>query len=496
MRLAVLGLFHEANTFSPVVADRTMFADGGVLRGEAIVNEYKGSSATIGGLLAGADKLGVDAVPLMFAFVNPTGPITEDAFEDLAGEMLDELSTRGPWDGVMLNIHGAAVAEHLMDADGELAARVRRVVGPDVPVGAVLDLHANASQELIDALTVTLAYQTNPHVDAAQQAMRCTELVVQTARREIRPCQYLVRLPLTVNVARQDTAVPPMSTLMAAAAALRGTRGMLSVSLIQGFPYADVPHMGMSCLAVHDGDQAEARAAAESLASVVWASREDLQARGLTVDEALDIVERDPKGPVVMLDVGDNIGGGAPGDSTLILTAARKRGLGPVVQTLYDPGSAGQCVESGAGSRVDLQVGGRHSATPPLSLSGRISRITDGRFEDPSPTHGGFRYFDMGTTAVVETDDGHALLLTSRLIMNTSLQQLLSHGIEPRDFRIVVAKGVNGPRAAYTPIARQLLVVDTAGVTTMTVEHLPYNHRHHPIYPFEPATPTPIFTTA
>jgi microcystin degradation protein MlrC len=489
MRLAMLGLYHEANTFSPILADRELFAAGGVLRGREIVDEYASSATTLGGYLAAGEKLGVEVVPLVFAFVNPIGAITEDAFEALVDEMIGQLAGHGPWDGVLLNLHGAAVAEHVPDADAEIASRVRRVVGPAAPVGAVLDLHANVSQRLVDALTVTLVYQTNPHVDAAQQAMRCAELVVQAARGEIEPKQWLIRLPLVANIARQDTSEEPMATLVAAAAQVASRPGMLSASVVEGFPYADVPQMGMSCLVIHDGDQFEAKRAAQSLAAVVWTCRADLQAQGLSVDAALDLVEREPAGPVVLLDVGDNIGGGAPGDSTVILAAAMRRRIRSLVQTLWDASAVRACAEAGVGAEVELSVGARHehSAGSPVRVTGRVRLLSDGRFEDPAATHGGFRFYDMGPTAVLETAGGHTLALTSRQIMNTSRQQLLSLGIDPARYRVVVAKGVNGPRAAYGPIAARMLVVDTDGITAMGLDRFDYTRRPRPLYPFEPA---------
>lgn len=489
MRFATLGLFHEANTFAPLPADLRLFEDGGVFRGKEIVEQYAGSATTYGGYLAACEQLDIELVPLLAAFVTPTGSITREAFESLVGEMIERLVRQGPWDGVLLNVHGAAVAEHFPDADAEIAARVRSVVGPDVPVGAVLDMHANVSQELIDELTVTLVYQTNPHVDPGARAVDCTKLVAAAARGEIRPEQALVRLPLVVNIARQDTAEQPMADLVAKARELAARPGMLSASVVEGFPYADVAEMGMSCIAIHDGDRAKAEAAARELARSIWEQRVSLQAKGITVHQALDIVAETPDGPVVLLDVGDNIGGGAPGDSTEILAAAVKRGMDSLVQTLWDPESAQRCIEAGVGARLRLEVGAKHthSAGRPVSVVGHVRAVSDGRFEEPTPTHSGFRFFDAGPTAVFETTHGHTLVLNSKAVINSSLQQLLSVGVDPAGYRIVVAKGVNSPRAAYGPIAKRLVVVDTDGVTAMGLDRFTYQNRAKPLYPFEDA---------
>jgi microcystin degradation protein MlrC len=487
MRFAALGIYHEANTFSSISADRELFENGGVFRGQEIVAEYAGSGTILGGFLAAADKLRVDLVPLFFARVNPVGPITEDVFEAFSREMLEELDRRGPWDGVLLALHGAAVAEGHSDADAELASRVRSAVGPTVPIGAVLDMHANVSSRLVDALTVTLVYQTNPHVDAREQAIDCANLVLRTARGEIRPRQAAMTPPLVVNIVRQDTSEPPMRDLVAEAQKIRRRPGMLSTSVVEGFPYADVPNMGMSFLAIHDGDEEAALAAAKDLADLAWQRREELRGHGLSVAEALELAEREPHGPVVLLDVGDNIGGGAPGDSTVILSAARERSIGSLLQTLWDPDAVEACRAAGADGEVLLQVGARHShsAGSPVTVSGRVRHFGEGKFEEAQPVHGGFRFFDMGPSVVFDTTDGHTLVLMSRQTANTSRQQFLSLGVDPQDYHIVVAKGVNAPRAAYLPIARRLLVVDTEGVAALALDRFAYQRRRRPLYPFE-----------
>lgn len=489
MRIATLGLVHEANTFSPILADHQLYEDGGVLRGAEIVAQHATAATTMGGFLAAGRWPNVTVDPLVFAYVNPIGPITRDVFGQLLGEMRDRLENRGPWDAVLLALHGAAVAEHIHDADGEIAQQVREIVGPDVPVGATLDLHANISRRLTEALTVTTVYQTNPHVDAFEQAITCAELIVRTARGEIAPKQALVEVPVVVNIARQDTSERPMTDLIAAAADVGKRPGMLWAGVVEGFPYADVPQMGMSCVAVHDGDRDAATSAAAELAAEVWSRRDDLQARGLSVAEALDIARREPRRPVVLLDVGDNIGGGAPGDSTEILAEAVRSGFRSLLLTLWDPEAVRRCVAAGVGAQVTLTVGARHphSAGEPVPVIGRVRRLSDGRFEDSTPTHGGFRFYDMGPTAVVETTGEHTLVLTSKQTMNSSLQQLRSVGIEPKHFRAIVAKGVNSPRAAYGPIASRMLVVDTDGITAMDLASFTYRNRRKPLYPFEPA---------
>jgi len=189
----------------------------------------------------------------------------------------------------------------------------------------------------------------------------------------------------------------------------------------------------------------------------------------------------------VLMDVGDNIGGGSPADSTILLEAAQRLGVRRYLQTLRDPDAVSTCVAAGVGATVSLEVGGKTDDLHgrPVVVTGTVRRISDGRFEEPTPIHGGFRFFDGGPTVVLETTDDHTLVLTTRLIGNTSIQQMYSVGVRPEAMHVVVAKGVVSPRPAYEPIAAQIVLVNTPGVTTSDLSRFTYSHRRRPLYPFE-----------
>jgi microcystin degradation protein MlrC len=187
------------------------------------------------------------------------------------------------------------------------------------------------------------------------------------------------------------------------------------------------------------------------------------------------------------MDVGDNIGGGSPADSTVLLEAAQRLGVRHYLQTLRDPEAVSACIAAGVGARVELDVGAKTDDMHgrPVRVRGTVRRISDGKFEEPTPIHGGFRFFDGGPTVVLETDDEHTLVLTTRLIGNTSIQQMYSVGVRPERMRIVVAKGVVSPRPAYEPIAAEIVLVNTPGVTTSDLSRFTYTRRRRPLYPFE-----------
>jgi microcystin degradation protein MlrC len=486
MRLATLGLSHETNTFARLPATYERFAADGILRGEEIVRAYAESHATLAGYLEAGTWPEVEVVPLLFTQTNPIGTITRDAFERIVGEMLNLLRDHGPWDGVLLALHGAAVSEQYPDVDGEIAARVRALVGPNVPIGLAIDMHANISAKMVDNVTATVVYRTNPHLDPRPRARECADIIVRTIRGEIHPVQALEMPPVAINIVKQFTGEEPMRSLVTDVDEALRRPGMLSASVAEGYPYADVAEMGMSFLTVHDGDVSVARQTAEWLASRAWKRRAEFVGDTPSPEEALRSAMAAP-GPVVLMDVGDNIGGGSPGDSTVLLAEAQRLGVRRYLQTLFDPEAVAACIAAGVGQTVSLRVGAKTDDMhgQPVEVAGRVRVISDGRFEEPTPTHGGFRFFDGGTTVVLDTIDQHTLVLTSRLVGNTSIQQMYATGVRPETYQVVVAKGVVSPRPAYEPIAAQIVLVNTPGVTTSDLSRFEYRRRRRPLYPFE-----------
>ncbi|AYY13254.1 M81 family peptidase [Actinobacteria bacterium YIM 96077] len=491
MRLAAVGFGHEANSFAPVPATLQAWQHAGILEGAAIRERYASSESILAGFFGyEAEDPGVELVPLLFSWITPTGVSTREAYEHLAGRMVAALREAGPWDGVLMPQHGAAVAEHHLDADGETIRRVRDVVGGRVPIGVTLDLHANVSDAMVSHADVITVFQTNPHVDAREQGLACARLLGRQIRGEIEPVMALADVPLAINILRQGTSDEPMASLLRQAREEERRPGVLSVSVVEGFPYADVPEMGMSVLAVTDGDDALAGDVAYRIADAAWQRRAEFAGDAHGIDDALREADAAARGPVVLLDMGDNVGGGSPGDSTHVLHAARQLGIRGVAACLFDPRAAREAAAAGPGARVELEVGGRvddrHGA--PLPVAGEVVAVTDGKFEDPTPTHGGARFFDLGTSAGIRTDDGLALAVHSRPEGTRSQEQFRTLGIEPRHERIIVAKGVHSPRAAFEPLATRLIWVATPGATSADLSNFTYRYRRRPMFPFEPAS--------
>jgi microcystin degradation protein MlrC len=486
-RVGIVALQHESNTFLGRPTTLADFTAGRLLDGEAVRAAFAGIPHEVGGFFAGLAAEAVEAVPVFAAWAVPSGTIAADAADELVRRLLAAVERAGPLDGWLVAPHGAAVAENHADFDGHWLALLRERVGAGVPVVGTLDLHANLSPRTVAVCDALIAYRTNPHLDQFERGAEAAALIGSAARGEVRPVTAARFPPLVANIERQATAEPHWRPLLDLAERQREHGGALSNSLVCGFPYADVPEMGSAVLAVTDDDPALAGRLADELASLWWEGRADFAGELVSVADALDRVER-LDGSVCLLDMGDNVGGGSPGDGTVIAHALHARRLGPGVAVLFDPEAVRAADAAGVGSRLRLSMGGRTDDRhgPPLAAEVTVVAVTDGRWEEPAVRHGGIRHYDQGRTAAVRTDAGLTVVLTSRRTPPFSLGQLTSCGLDPAAFRVLVAKGVHAPVAAYAPVCRHLVRVNTPGVTTADMAALPYRHRRRPLYPLEP----------
>jgi microcystin degradation protein MlrC len=489
MRVGIIAFLQESNTFLAGKTTLAHFERDLLCEEEGVRKHFAGSHHEVGGFFAGLEAEGIEAVPVFAARALPYGMVEAGAFDELLRRMLAALDRAGPLDGLLVAPHGATVAESAPDADGEWLSRVRERVGPDVPIIGTLDLHANVSPAMVRAVNALIAYRTNPHLDQKQRGLDAARLMVRTLRREVFPTMAARFPPLAVNIERQATAESPGRELYALADRQLQREGVLSNSLLLGFPYADVPEMGASVLAVTDRDSDLAATLAGELAGYWWDHRHDFVGQLIDVEEAVRRAA-DLAGPNCLLDMGDNVGGGSPGDGTFLAHELHRTLLGPSCVVLADPEAQASARSAGIGASLRLRVGGktddRHGG--PLEAEFTVRGLSDGHFTEPNPRHGGFSTFDQGPTAVVATDSGLTVVLTTNRMVPFSINQLTSCGLDPAHFRVLVAKGVHAPVAAYAPVCRHLIRVDTPGVTSADLSRLAYHHRRRPMFPFEPET--------
>lgn len=487
MRVGIIGLLHESNTFIAEKTTLSHFERDTLLTGSRIPERFSDTAHELGGFFAGLAKESIEAVPVFAARAVPWGPVTTDAYQQLLDMMFSRLAEAGPLDGILVAPHGATVCESVSDADGCWLQRLRQQTGDTMPIIGTLDAHANLSQQMVAATTAIVAYRTNPHLDQFDRGVEAAQLMARTLRDEVRPVQQAEFPPLAINIERQMTSEPHLAPLYETLDEMRQKDGVLSSSLLLGFPYADVAEMGSSVLVVTDDDRQLACTEALHLAELLWQRRHDFQGRFVSMDDAVQQAMA-LDGPVCLLDMGDNVGGGSPGDSTHLAHAIRRNNAGSALISINDPQSVEQAVSAGIGANADMRIGGKTDSLHGTPLEGTftIRGIYEGRFTDRQTRHGGFTDYDQGRTAVVQSTDGRlTILLTSRRIPPFSLVQLTSCDLDPPDFHIIVAKGVNAPVAAYAPVCRNLIRVNSPGCTTADMTQLTFQHRRKPMFPFE-----------
>lgn len=486
MRVGIIGLLHESNTFISQPTTLEHFRQNTMLVGEPIRDKFAAAPHELGGFFQGCADAGLDAVPLFVARAMPYGTITADTFATLCEQLWRQLDATGPLDGLLVAPHGATVSERYPDADGYWLGELRRRVGPRLPICGTLDPHANLSPAMVAACDALVAYRSNPHLDQRARGVEAASLLARTLRGEIRPTMAAAFPPVAINIERQLTSEPHCLGLYAQADAQLTRPGVLSNSVILGFPYADVAEMGSAFLVATNDDRALAQSLADSLADWLWERRADFVGQMIEIPDAVERAAASA-GPVCLLDMGDNVGGGSPGDSTFLAHSLHQRRLARSLVVLYDPAAVLECQAAGIGSQRTLALGGKTDALhgEPLVADFTVRGLYDGKFSEPEPRHGGFTHCDQGPSAVVECESGLTALLTSLRMPPFSLRQLTSCDLDPAAFRAIVAKGVNAPVAAYAPVCRELIRVNTPGVTTADMGRLAYRHRRRPLYPFE-----------
>jgi len=485
MRIAVGGFMHESNTFAAHATDLERFREGSLTYGPAMVPVWREAHHEVGGFLAAARELAFDLVPLGMAWATPGGPVTDEFFEHFADVLVTGVRMANA-DGVLVALHGAMVTPRYPDADAEVLRRLRAAVG-EKPVAVTLDYHGNFSPAIADLTDVVVGYQTYPHVDQRDRGRLAADLLFRTVAKEIQPVCHVAKPPMILNLLGQDTAREPMAGLMRAAREAETRPGILSVSLMAGFPYADVPDMGPSVVVVADGNRELAKAVADELAAAMWAAREDLYVECPDPREAVTRAVASTWNPVLLIDLGDNIGGGSAGDGTVLFEELlRQRATGFVV-VLHAPTAVLAAKEAGIGRAFDATVGGAADRLhgEPVAVRGVVRSLHDGKWVEGEPRHGGRRENDQGHTAVIDLGDSNTLVLNSLRTPPFSLGQLTSLGIDPRQAKIVVVKAAVAYKAAYAPVAGEIIPVDTPGLTAINPARFTYTRIRRSMFPLD-----------
>lgn len=471
-RIAAIGVFHETNTYSPLPTDLTAFRRRGLLHGTAWVEEFAGTRTVGGGFLAGAAEAGLELVGVFGAYATPAGLVTAEAMDVIIDGISTELDRAGAVDGVLLELHGALVADGQDDAEQTIVTLLRQRLG-DRPLIAVTDLHANVRTGRLAELDALIGYRTNPHVDTHQRGRDAALIMSRVHREGITLARAHRGLRCRAIPSSQATADRPLRLIMDRAAALESEYGLIDVTVHAGYAYADVPHLGLGFSATADARHRElAEAAVADLAAFAEPLIGEFERLLPSPADAFADALTGP-GLSAIADTGDNINGGSPGDGTWLLAIALGHPGVPVIGTLWDPEAAAAAHRAGVGATLELDLGGRSgsSSGTPVRVSATVRALSDGSFVNTGPMATGARV-SMGDAAVFGIGSVD-LVLQSTPIQPNDPELFRSLGLDPSAYRIALLKGAAAIRAGWAPLTDRFIDAATPGPCDADLGRLP-----------------------
>ena len=489
-RVAIGGVLHETHTFMEQPTTLADFADQSLHYGTDLIAAMRGSRSGIGGMIDRATEAGWQLLPTLYAAAMPGGPVTQAAYHDLLSGLRARLRQSLPIDGLLLALHGAMVAEGELDAEGDIVAQARAIVGDAAPIVVLLDMHGNISPRLVELADVLLAYDTNPHIDAYARGAEAAAIMTRLLWRELRPTPALARPALLLPAQSTGTAVPPLAPVHKRAAEIEAQDKVICIAVMAGFAYADTPFTGPSIIVTTDAQPELAAACAEELSVLLYEQRAEAIPSFLAPAEAVRLAASREQGPVILVDSADNIGGGTAGDGTDALVAMLARGVHEGAIVLADAQAVDTCWRAGSSAEVTLAVGGKADDWhgQPVTVTGTVRALSEGVFEYENPDNHFASFYGstvhMGRSVWLRVA-GVNILLTERKTPPLDLAQLRHIGIIPEAQRMIVVKSAVAYRAAYMPIASATIEMDTAGLCSANLARFPYRHLQRPVYPLD-----------
>jgi microcystin degradation protein MlrC len=492
IRIATGGISQETNTFQwePTTLEDFQKGSSAIHRGEEIL-ELEGTGTIYGGIIAEAKKHDVELIPTTFGRSVPGGRVSRNAFESLRDEIVEGIRQAMPVDGVLLAIHGAMALEHDDDGEGPLLRAIREVVGPDLPIVAPLDLHTNLSEEMMERATAFVGYKHYPHIDTPETGAKSMEILVRTIRGEIKPVMAHVKVPLIApNQSMVTTWESPLKKVIDRGREMEQEPGVIAATVLGGFPFSDVPYTSVATIVVTDDDPGLARRYANELARMAWDLRDDFEIHPTPIDEAIQrAMSGSPGSTYVLADISDSGASGTAGDGTAVLAGLLKASAkSAAVAQIMDREAVAACIEAGVGNSVTLNVGGKHDGLhgDPVEVTGKVRLIHEGSFIMAGPMGAG-TVAGRGKTVVLEINgrDGIELQLSELRGHPNDLNYFRAFGIEPTERRILVLKSAAHYRAAFEPIATEVIEVDAPGISSPRLENFDYKNLRRPVYPLD-----------
>jgi len=472
MKIFAAQLSTETNTFAPCPTGWGGFQEFGIFRGDASLRAPESVGYLMAELRRLAESDGNEIAEGLSAEAQPSGPVIREVYETLRDEIVAGVRAALPLDAVVLMLHGAMVAQHHDDCEGDLLACIREVVGPDVPIAATLDPHCHFTELMQCAANILIAYKEYPHTDAIDRLREVYRLVTQAVDEKVTPVTAVHDCRM---VGAWHTTSEPMAGFVRRMKSFEGRDGILSVPLGHGFPWGDVPEAGAKLWVIADRDPTQAGALARQLGDEFWAMRHEVQPQWHDLNHGLDLALAVGAGPVVVADVADNPGGGAPGDSTFVLRRIVERGIPDVaLGCFWDLGAIQICADAGVGATLDLRIGGKCGVTSgdPVDLRVTVRAVHDTHSQSIQGMS-----MPLGRSVWVEGPNGLDIVLVSVRTQVMGVDAFTGIGIAMDAKRLVIVKSTQHFQAEFAPRAKAIFHVAAPGALTPDFAAIPYRRR-------------------
>lgn len=486
MRVAIGQIYHETNTFSAEWTNESSFRQSEWLEGQEIITAHEGVRDYIGGMIDEARLLDIELVPVFSAAAEPSGIIVEETWHKMKQRLMDLLMEAGELDGICLALHGAGISEECNDIEGELLSSVRAAAGTEIPLVATLDLHANMTPAMVEHADLLLGVNLYPHSDEYDRGREAIRRLREIARGTIRPRMHLERLPLMIQTS--TTLFGPAAQVNQICWEWEKRTGMLDCTFYHGFPYTDAPDVGVSVLAVADGDEALALAAqaAQEAARAIWELRDEFNTAHVSPAEGLRMACESDQHPVIINETSDNPGAGTPGDGTYLLAELLRENVpGSCFCHICDPEVAEAAHRAGVGSQIDVELGGKtddHHGSP-LKISAYVKLLTDGEFTLTSPMGAGKKVC-LGKSVRLRVGNVDVIVCSVKSqLLDDELLKL--HGIDLLDYKMVGIKSSQHFRGFFQDRVPRIITVDSPGLSTFDYTRFNYRRVRRPIYPLD-----------
>ncbi|MFO1087491.1 MAG: M81 family metallopeptidase [Reyranellaceae bacterium] len=497
-RIAVLGFAIECNRFSPVTTAADFEQDVDI-RGNQIVSESRsGASITmpdLPGFFTEMDRTGPwTPVPLRVALAQPGGPVEQSFFQTFLSDIAAGLAANGPFDAVFVSAHGAALAEGTDDPDGDLFDVIRRAVGPDIPVIAVFDLHANVSRKMIDNLSVFVGYLENPHTDIYERGVEAAKHMRECLA-GARTAIEMVKLPLVPPQISLLTAKGPYADLINYGQTKVGG-DILNVSVMAGFAYSDSPKNGLTAVVTaRNGNRRAAADLALDIATRAWGMRERFKRGMMALADAVQLavaVGRDRRRkPIVLADVADNPGGGGRGNTTYLLRGLKMAGAEQVIFGVFnDAALAAKAHTLGVGATftASFNTQEHQEFSLPFDCEAKVLKLSDGKYVG---RRGVLRNVsaDMGPSALLDLGGVQVVVISYRC-QCMDPRQFEMFDLDIAQARVVVVKSRGHFRGGFDEFFKpeQIYEVDCPGLTSPVLANFTWSKLPRPVYPLDEET--------